>query len=615
MILTLPLSFFVISAILTALAYALSARMRWTSTPTANRLSATSTPVWGGVAICLTFLLSTLFQRFLVDRNVILLICIATCAFALGLVDDLWKLRPMWKLSGQVLLSFTFLMLGPSVSFTGVKLLDFALALVWLVGITNAFNLLDNINGLSAGTAVLAAVFESALFFFSGDPSHGLLCLAFAGATLGFLVFNFPSGCIFMGDSGSHFIGFWLAGITLVGINAPAKSHLGSILFPVMLMVVPICDTTLVTLTRRVRRQPISVGGTDHLSHRLLAYGFSETGAVVALWCLSLLNGLVAVLAVIYGTPHFISGIALLFVSVAVFGVYLTRFELFPRSAAGLRSDAGLHLPMWLGVSVGVAFDVVLIIAAYYTAYLLRFDGEFTSADTKLLGSSMAELVLIKLAAFVALGSYRCWWLYFGLRDAFRIGWASVLASLSSIAYFSAIYRFQGFSRIVFVLDFLVFTLLALVFRFSFRLFDSFAPANHKTNVLIYGVDDEGESTLHFVTKQFPLRVIGFLDSDASKKNLLVHSVPVLGNLSDLEKFASQWNVQAVLLTSSTALEVQNRIRLLCQRLHIGLLRMRFELEDLQQTRDSSNREPTLRDSDDAVLVKAAPASASRTLS
>lgn len=608
MTLTLPLFFFAISAVLTALAYTLAARMRWTSTPTANRLSAASTPVWGGVAICFTFLLSTLFPRFLLDRNVVLLICLATCAFALGLVDDLWKLRPMWKLSGQILLSFTFLLLGPSIWITGVKPLDFALALLWLVGITNAFNLLDNINGLSAGTAVLAAVFESALFFFSGDPSHALLCLAFAGATLGFLVFNFPSGCIFMGDSGSHFIGFWLAGMTLVGINSPAKSHMGSILFPVMLMVVPICDTTLVTLTRRVRRQPISVGGTDHLSHRLLAYGFSETGAVIALWCLSSLNGLVALLTVIYGAPHFISVIALLLVSVAVFGVYLTRFELFPRSAADLRPHSRLHLPIWLGVSVGVLFDVVLIMAAYYTAYLLRFDGEFTSADMQRLVSSVAELVLIKLAAFVALGCYRCWWHYFGLRDAFRIGWASVLASLSSVAYFSAIYRFQGFSRIVFVLDFLVFTLLVLVFRFSFRLFDTFAPANHKTNVLIYGVDDEGESTLHFVTRQFPIRVIGFLDSDASKKSLLVHSVPVLGNLSDLEKFVGQWNVQAVLLTPSTALEIQNRIQLLCQRLHIGLLRVRFELEDLQQPRESSNRELALRDSD-AVLAKAAPAS------
>jgi len=600
------------SIVLTGLVCTLALRLQWTPQQSPNRLRGAPTPIWGGVAICLAFLCSLLFRGLLADRGVVLLVSMAIGAFVLGLIDDLWELRPKWKLVGQIVLSLTLLMFGPSFSLTGIKLLDVSLALLWLVGITNAFNLLDNINGLCAGTAVLAAGFQSALFFFAGDTSRALLCLAFAGATLGFLVFNFPNGRIFMGDSGSQFIGFWMAAVTLTGINSSAKNHFGSLLFPLIVMVVPICDTTLVTLTRRVRQQPISVGGTDHLSHRLVAYGFSERRAVLALWGLSFLGGLVALLTAVYGVLHFITTVALLSVSVAVLGAYLTRYELYSHSDGAPTKAHPLRLPMWFGVAIGVLFDVVLIVGAYYTAYLLRFDGSFRSADMRLFVFSLAELVLIKLGVFLILGSYRRWWQYFGLKDAFRVGWASVLASITAVAYFSIGYRFSGFSRIVFVLDFFVLTLLALLFRFSFRLFDSFAPGNHKINVLIYGADDEGESALHLITKRYPFRVIGFLDNDKAKKNLLIHSIPVLGGPQDLEKLVNRWNVRAVLLTPSAAADLQNHLHCTCHKLGIGLKRLHLELEDLETAGDSFVVEPVPKET---VLVNAVSDSSSTVLS
>jgi len=155
----------------------------------------------------------------------------------------------------------------------------------------------------------------------------------------------------------------------------------------------------------------------------------------------------------------------------------------------------------------------------------------------------------------------------------------------------------------------LVFTLLALTFRFSFRLFDSFAPRNHKTNVLIYGADDEGESALHLVTKRYPLRVIGFLDGDEAKKNIVIHSVPVLGGLQDLEKLISRWNVKAVLLTPSATLELQNHLLCRCEELRIGLKRLHLELEDLDKTTDSSVVESMPKE---PILVNAGAASSSR---
>jgi FlaA1/EpsC-like NDP-sugar epimerase len=152
---------------------------------------------------------------------------------------------------------------------------------------------------------------------------------------------------------------------------------------------------------------------------------------------------------------------------------------------------------------------------------------------------------------------------------------------VTAVAYFAVVYRFDGYSRVVFVLDFLVFTLLILLFRFSFRLFDSYAPARHRVNVLIYGADDHGETALHLVNKRYPLKVVGFLDADHAKKNLCIHSIPVRGSLEQLDQLSKNCKVRAVLLTSSTTQEERKHLLAECRRLGIGLMRIKFELEDL----------------------------------
>ena len=154
-----------------------------------------------------------------------------------------------------------------------------------------------------------------------------------------------------MGDSGSLLIGFWLAATMLSGTYFSGKNALGSALFPLLVMVVPICDTTLVTLTRMLRGRPVSVGGTDHLSHRLMAYGLSQKSAVLALWAFSLLSGVLGFFAVSYRLSSFFSAAILLLVAITLFGVYLTRYEL--RMQFALPED-GIQPPRiapWVRVS------------------------------------------------------------------------------------------------------------------------------------------------------------------------------------------------------------------------------------------------------------------------
>jgi dTDP-glucose 4,6-dehydratase len=138
-----------------------------------------------------------------------------------------------------------------------------------------------------------------------------------------------------------------------------------------------------------------------------------------------------------------------------------------------------------------------------------------------------------------------------------------------------------------------------LAFRFSFRLLDELAPANHRKNVLIYGADGDGESAIQLVSKRFPLRVVGFLDDDKTRRNLSIHSVSVRGGLNDLERLAKQLNVQAVLLTPSSTVDVQNRLQSMCRALDIRLTRLHLELQDLNDAAiPSSSVKPSLTDTE-----------------
>jgi UDP-GlcNAc:undecaprenyl-phosphate GlcNAc-1-phosphate transferase len=569
---------FAIALSLTFLLIRLASHLPALARASADRLHVAPTPVWGGVAIFFSFM-GVAWGRGLLttDGGLVLSGC---GIFLLGLADDIWKLRPRWKLLGEIVCTLTPISFVIHHPLTKVAPLDLAIGALWMLGITNAFNLLDNINGLSAGTALLVGVLQVPFYLQHGDASHALESLALCGAALGFLVFNFPKGRIFMGDSGSLFVGFWLASRSLMQTGASGKGELSPLLFPLMVMIVPICDTTVVTLTRLLKGRPVSVGGTDHLSHRLVAYGFTQKNAVLALWSCTLLSGVVGLLAVSYHLPAIISLIPVLAAALALLGTYLTRFELQLQAGVPLSATHMPRVAGWVRVASRVLFDVVLIAAAYYAAYLIRFDGEATREDTRLFASTIGEIVLIKLIVFLAFRAYRPWWDYFGLKDAYRLVGTSVLASLTVVTYFSAVYRFYGFSRIVIALDFLVFTMLALVFRFSFRLLNEIAPANHRTNVFIYGANSEGETALQFVSKHYRYRVMGFLDDDLGKRHFSIHSVPIRGGAQDLEHLCARWQTRSVLLTPSISQEARIRLSGICQQLGIKLLCLHLAIEE-----------------------------------
>jgi UDP-GlcNAc:undecaprenyl-phosphate GlcNAc-1-phosphate transferase len=222
----------------------------------------------------------------------------STAVFIVGLLDDILGARfPVQvKAVGQILAAL-FLVFGDvRTSFLPGDLLNSVLTVLWVVGISNAFNLLDNMDGLSAGVAFIAGGVFLLNAWLLGELFVCLILAAFMGSLVGFLIFNFHPAKVFLGDCGSLFIGYVMAALTLLErYISPASSTLFPILMPVLVLAVPLIDTTTVIVIRLKERRPIYVGDTRHLSHRLVSLGFSQRAAVLFIYLATLCFGLGAV--------------------------------------------------------------------------------------------------------------------------------------------------------------------------------------------------------------------------------------------------------------------------------------------------------------------------------
>ncbi len=209
-----------------------------------------------------------------------------TIIFVVGLVDDLLGNRfpTHWKFAGQCVAAAVAVASGIRVDFLGIEALNVVVSFLWIVGISNAFNLMDNMDGLATSVAIMSA----AIFLVNAaELGEIFLCLvltALIGSLLGFLRFNFPPASLFMGDCGALFIGFMLSSLTILeGYVSSASSHLFPVLMPLLVLAVPLLDT-LSVITIRIREgRPIHVGDRCHLSHRLVDNGLSPLQAVIFL--------------------------------------------------------------------------------------------------------------------------------------------------------------------------------------------------------------------------------------------------------------------------------------------------------------------------------------------
>jgi UDP-GlcNAc:undecaprenyl-phosphate GlcNAc-1-phosphate transferase len=330
LLLTGSLCTLLLSLVLTPLVRTAARHLGIVARPRQDRWHRKPTAMLGGIAIYLAFIAGALvLAPDLSDAASILLA--GTVLFLTGLVDDLIQIKPLVKLAAQLGAAAAMIFAGLSLEWTAYPVVNGAVTVFWLVGITNAVNLLDNMDGLAGGTSLVSCCFLTVIFLLNGQAEAALLPALLAGAVLGFLVFNFNPASIFMGDCGSMLLGFTLGTLPLLNHYECSPQAPVALLTPVLVLLTPIFDTCLVTVTRKLAGRPVSQGGRDHTSHRLVALGLSERGAVVALYACAVLSGLLALTIRSLKTELvllLVPGLALLVLGV---GFYLGKVSVYQK--------------------------------------------------------------------------------------------------------------------------------------------------------------------------------------------------------------------------------------------------------------------------------------------
>jgi len=279
----------------TPLARRLALHLNLVDMPTRRKLHLAPVPLLGGLAIYVACILALLFfgERFYIPQLVSILLG-ATLVSFLGIWDDRRAIQPLGKLLGQVVAALVLVSSGVQVHLVRWQPINVGITIAWVAGITNALNLLDNMDGLSGGIGAVAAAFFLLLAAMSGQYLVGSLAAALLGACVGFLYYNFNPANIFMGDSGSLFLGFTLAAVG-IKLRFPSNSYVVTWMIPVIVLGLPIFDTALVIISRLRRGlNPLTCPGKDHVSHRLVNLGLSQREAVLTLYLVCGVLGLLA---------------------------------------------------------------------------------------------------------------------------------------------------------------------------------------------------------------------------------------------------------------------------------------------------------------------------------
>lgn len=266
--------------------------------PESRKLHRAPVPLLGGVAIYAAFIAAILlFGEALNLPQLFGILIGATAVSALGVWDDRRKVRPLVKLGGQAAAALFVVATGTQVALFDNPA-DYVISVLWILAITNALNLLDNMDGLSGGVAAVASGFFLLLALLQGQYLVATLSAALLGACLGFLWYNFNPASIFMGDAGSLFLGFILAAVG-IRLRFPGQLTAISWMIPVFVLGVPLFDTLLVVVSRLRRGlNPLTTPGQDHLSHRLVAIGLSQRRAVVTIYLTCVVLGVLGSLLV-----------------------------------------------------------------------------------------------------------------------------------------------------------------------------------------------------------------------------------------------------------------------------------------------------------------------------
>ena len=568
---------FLVTALVTPLVILLAPRLGWVSAPRKDRWHTRQTALMGGIGIFAGCTAGWAVTGIAPSTSALALPAFAI--FALGFADDRMNLKPHLKLIGQIAVAALLVLNG--VRFQSLPVaVSVPLTFLWIIGITNAVNLLDNMDGLAAGVSLISALGVAIYAGTAGDAVGQQAALLLVGACAGFLIYNFSPARIFMGDCGSMFLGLSLACLSLRSTDGTASNLALSLMVPVALLATPIFDTTLVSIARTLNGRPISQGGRDHSSHRLVALGLSERGTVLALYAMSAAFAAVALYALKFSPLAGMLVGLLLFAGLVIIGVYMGLLKVYdsdsPADSRVRRIGGRLQYKREL---LQVALDLLILPVAFVGAHLLRFDGVMPEPISYAVWTALPLVMVVKLVSLAACRAYRGVWRYAGVVDAVRSMAGSTVGSLATAAALGLLTQFQGISRSALITDWLVFTLLAMISRMSFvSLREIFGQINVRglPKTIILGAGPEAAALIQKLRDPFaPARfgVVGILDDDPGKHGRTVHGVPILGTIHDVDAIVADQEVEFCLLGVQPESDTGKRISELCAQNNLPLYR------------------------------------------
>ena len=576
-------------------------------------------PRLGGAAVFLAFTVALTFQilfhselqsTWIAQREGITFYAALLIMFLLGLWDDIRTLKPLEKLLIQILLSSLLYVAGFRVSLvpnslvadlTQVGVVDFLVTTLWIVGVTNAINLIDGLDGLASGVSTIALMTIFAVSLINHDFGTAVVALMLAGGLVGFLRYNFYPAKIFLGDCGSLFIGFSLA---VLSLQCSRQGGSDSVLaIPLLVLGVPIVDTILAMVRRFLKsflpRQ--QEGGSllstlksifspdrSHVHHRLIARGFSHMRAVLVLYLVSLALGFSAILIRVSRNDN--SSLILLVIGVAlIVGIAQLRYREMAilRNGILLRVYMRLYAGRLLGKTIfQIMADLVFVGGAYASAFYLAgsVGGGVVAHDP--FWPSLLLVAAIQIGMLWITGLYKGTVHQVGMGDAVRAMKSVVLASVFSAVGLFFVSGFEpSYVRAVAVLDFYFLISCVLLSRFTFDalryLFEKESAGERR--VLIYGADSQGVLMLQniLVFDSQNLTPIGFLDDNPQLEGRYLNGYPIFGGHWHLQRLLERLSVHEILLAQNPGAETLRRLKMIARSQGVVVRRFQIRLEDV----------------------------------
>jgi UDP-GlcNAc:undecaprenyl-phosphate GlcNAc-1-phosphate transferase len=355
-----------------------------------------------------------------------------------------------------------------------------------------------------------------------------------------------------MGDSGSQVLGFALAALGLASSWNVAGSTVATLLLPVLVLAVPILDTTLVTIVRLLEGRPVTQGGRDHTSHRLVNQGLSDKRAVVLLGVVSAALGLTSLAyKVLDDTRITLAGVLITFAFLLQFGSYLADVNRppAPEGATSFVRSLLVHRKRLIEVVV----DFALITASFTIAYIIRVEGTGTVWQRHIFNLSLPAILVARYVFFFAFGLYRGVWRYAGARDAGSIFSAVVLSEAAAFVFMWVTVTWNGFPRGTYLIDALLCSMLIGASRFWERgvahALRTLVARGTQRRTLIVGAGRSGRSLLRELRETPGERVLGFVDDDVALRGRRIQAVPVVGTLDQIGWLLGRLAPDAVLVT------------------------------------------------------------------